>query len=118
MPYPPLRPEIPILSDLINPIFRIETTYVVCNCREIEETQVADEKWASVNLLLPRIDLQQSLNAYANEEQVSNCHFCNQIRRESVQRRLVYAPQIKESSQTLDKDFKILQMCLLKLKCQ
>ena len=80
MPQPPHRPGIPMLSDLIHPIFRIETTYGICKCREIEETQVTDEKWASVNLPLPRIDLQQSLNEYMNEDQVSRCLTCKQFR--------------------------------------
>ena len=69
-----------MLSDLIHPIFRIEITYGICKCREIEETQFTDEKWASVNLPLPRIDLQQSLNEYMNEDQVSRCPTCKQFR--------------------------------------
>ena len=94
MPHANFRPGIPILSDLIHPTFRIETTFGLCQCRDIKETIVADEKWASVNLDFPRIDLQRSLDTYANENQVSNCPICNQIRRESVRRQLVHATPI------------------------
>ena len=88
------RPGIPLISQFVHPTFRIETTLGVCNCRAQEATTVVDEQWASINLLFPRISLQQSLNTYTNETLVTNCPVCNQLRRESVRRQLVHATPV------------------------